>query len=981
MPNFGFEQIHIPSKLHDMKKGFLLVSILLIISTLQFAKANSNNEQSGPQPQHASASEAYLRALRGHQVTGTVNFSDVIRAANQTKAMLTTKNSNNLNWTSLGPDNYGGKTKGLIYDVKDASGQTLYAGATGGGIWKSTNGGITWNPVGHSNMMVSSMVQNAAGDIYVGTGDGFNAQNASVLGDLGYTTGFMGNGIWKSTDGVTYTQLSATVPQLNNNNAEWAFINELALNSNGHIFAATNSGLRYSTDGGSSWNYAKINDGNPLSGDATDVQIASDGTIAAAISSNIYIAKNGPDSFELKSTDTENMLPTINVTRAELAFAPSNPSVVYAALAKANGSHIGIYRSTDKGETWSVILPETNTVNIYGGRGNYNNYITVFPNDPDKVLVGGVNLWAGKKVVEGGLFAWDVESIAGGAGFLTYYLHFGQERLVFKPGSGTEFFVATDGGVQKGSVNGDDLVFEINNRNYITTQFYSVAPTGQENRFLAGSQDQGTIYVSSTGNSPRQGETVHYADFPGGPCVVSTINPDAIVVTTRLGVMERSEDMAFTFSNQFKPVENMNPQAYVTPVALWESYEDQLSGDSVTFKAKKAYNGGETIKVKSKNFDQPFYYKLPAGQNLNQGDSLRVKDIVTTKLFIATANKIWMTREFLNFGKLPEWYEISNTTVGFNGIPQSIAVSKDGNHVFVGTKDGKLFRISNIAIAYNYERAHVGSPGCVIATRQMDVFLPGTSTPVSQAITSISIDPSNPNNVILTLGNYGNDHYIFGSTNALDANPTFTSKQGNLPKMPVYASMLEMSNSGLAIIGTEFGLFQTENVFASSPGWTADENMSNLPVFDLKQQLINKSADTLQLINGPEVTVKDFPGTNNLGIIYAATFGRGIYRCNAFRKPVGLDEPIPAANTLSTIRVYPNPVRSTAVVDFELTQAGKTEILIIDQQGRVVLTQQLGQLAAGKQIIPVNTEALKAGSYLLQLRTTEGNRTTKFLVY
>jgi len=445
--------------------------------------------------------------------------------------------------------------------------------------------------------------------------------------------------------------------------------------------------------------------------------------------------------------------------------------------------------------------------------------------------------------------------------------------------------------------------------------------------------------------------------------------------------MERSEDMAFTFSNQFKPLENMNPQAYVTPVAIWESYEDQLSGDSVTFKAKRAYSGGETIKVKSKNFDQPFYYKLLAGQNLNQGDSLRVKDIVTTKLFIATANKIWMTREFLNFGKLPEWYEISNTTVGFNGIPQSIAISKDGNHLFVGTKDGKLFRISNIAIAYNYERAHVSSPGCVIATRQMDVFLPGTSTPVSQAITSISIDPSNPNNVILTLGNYGNDHYIFGSTNALDANPTFTSKQGNLPKMPVYASMLEMSNSGLAIIGTEFGIFQTENVFASSPGWTADENMSNLPVFDLKQQLINKSADTLQLINGQEITVKNYPGTNNLGIIYAATFGRGIYRCNAFRKPVGLEEPIPATSTLSTIRVYPNPVKSTAVVDFELTQAGKTEIVIFDQQGRVVLTQQLGQVAAGKQIIPVNTEALKAGSYLLQLRTNEGNRTTKFLVY
>ena len=964
-----------------MKKGFLLVSILLIINILHVAQASSNNEHSGSAAQQKAAAEAYLHALRSHQTTGKINPIDVIQASFESQALLATRNPNALNWTSLGPDNYGGKTKGLIYDSKDASGMTLYAGATGGGIWKSTNGGITWQVVGNNNLMISAMVQNAAGDIYVGTGDGFDSQLLSVLNDMGYSTGFIGNGIWKSTDGQSFTQLAATVPQANNNTAAWAFVNELAINAQGHLFAATNAGLNYSLDGGTTWQTAKDSEGNVLSQNASDVQVASDGTLAVAVDNKVYISSNGPESFVLKSTAEENMLPFEGVTRAELAFAPSNPSVLYASLVASNGVHLGIYRSGDKGDSWSVILPATNTVNLYQGRGNYNNHITVFPDNPDRIFVGGINLWQGKKVVEGGLFAWDLESIAGGAGFLENYLHFGQERVVFKPGSSTKFFVATDGGVQEGTVNGDDFIFSINNRNYITSQFYAVGPSGIENRLMGGSQDQGVIYISGDGNTTRQGETLYAQNSPGGPSVISTINPDAIVVTSYLGEMQRSEDMAFTFSNQFKPVTSVNPQAFLTPIALWESFDDQLSGDSVTFKAKRAYQGGEVIKVKSKNFDQPFYYKLPANVNLSFGDTLRVKDIVTTKLFIAAANKIWMTREFLDFGKLPEWYEISNTTVGFSGIPQSIGLSKDANHAFVGTRDGQLYRISNIGIAYNYERAHVSSPGCVIATRALEIFLPGTTTPISQAITSVSVDPANANNVIITLANYGNNDYIFGTTNALDANPTFTSKQGNLPKMPVYSSVLEMSNTGVAIIGTEFGVYQTSNVFASSPVWTADQNMANIPVFDLKQQLINKSSDTLQLINGPEVTVKTFPGTNNLGIIYGATFGRGLFRCNDYRKPVGIEEPFEYNANNFKATVYPNPVNESSIVEFELASKGNVKIEIFDFQGRTVSKESLGILNSGKHQQKINLNDLTAGTYVIRISTPEVSKAVKFLVY
>lgn len=966
-----------------MKKGFLLFIILLVNSTLQQTIANNAGDKYTPRSEAGPTSEAYLHALRSNQVTGIVNPADVARAARQTDAMANTKSTMALNWTSLGPDNYGGKTKAILYDNRDAAKKTLFAGSTGGGIWKSTNEGTTWAKVGTLNLMVSCMVQASNGHIYVGTGDGFNTHQTSGLADLGYTSGFVGNGIWKSTDGINFTQLTATIPQANNNSAEWAFVNELGVNSAGHIFAATNTGLRYSTDGGTTWLIAKDAANVNLSGVADDVQVGSDGTLMAAVDNKCFISKTGnPLSFVNRSTGDSISLPSTEVTRLELAIAPSNPNIMYAAGVNTFGIHIGIYRSADKGTTWKLILPASTSVNIYNQRGNFNNYITVFPNDPDRILIGGSALWQGRKVVEGGLFAWDLKSSGGSGFFNTSYLHPGQNRLVFKPGSNTNMLIATNGGIHLGTVIGNDLTFTVNNRNYITSHFYNVAPSGAENRVLGGSQDQGSIFISGEGNTVKQGETLNYRGASTASSVISTINPNAVVLTSTAGAMVRSEDLAYTFSNQFLAATGMtNPQAFKTPVALWESYTDQNSRDSVTYKAKKAFLGGQTIKVRSRNNSQPFYYKLPQNQNLNKNDTIRVKDIVATKLFIAVSNRVWMTKEFLQFTKAPQWFEISNTSVNFSGIPQSMAFSADGNHLFVGMRDGKLYRISNIALAYNYERADVNSPGCVIATRLMQVNLPGTTTPISQAITAVAVDPSNPNNVLITLGNYGNDHYVFATTNALAPNPTFVSKQGNLPKMPVYTAIYEQSTPGLVMLGTENGIFITTGINAETPVWAIDGGaLDRIPVLDLKQQIINKTSDTLQLIN-VDTLVRTFPGTNNFGIIYSATFGGGLYRCNDYRKPVGINEASVNKDKALSMSVYPNPVVNSSKVVFELQESGNVQYSIFDLNGRMVQSENLGMRNPGKHQIKISGTELKSGNYILKMVSGNYVQTVKFLVY
>ncbi len=596
-----------------MKKGFLPLSLLLTLTLLAgtslLAGTPDNEVKATPQNDQQPTAESYLKSLKANQHTGTIDARQVLEAMYQTKNLASNRDRETLNWTNLGPDNFGGQVKAILFDNRAGNEGTILIGASGGGIWKSVNNGITWSRVSTNNMMVSSMVQAANGDIYVGTGDGFNAQDYNGLSDFEYTSGLIGQGVYKSTDGENFVQLESTLPAINDNTAAWAFVNELAVNESGHVFAATNAGLMVSTDGGASWTVASDEEGTELSMNATDVKVGSDGIVAASIDNKCYISKLGDiNAFMNRSTGDSVSLPFENVSRLELAVAPSDPNKLYASAVTSFGVHAGIFASSDKGDTWEVILPATNSIDIYQTYGNYNNNITVFPNDPDRILINAVNLWQGRRINEEGLYSWDTKSNGFGSDFNPFYVHIGQHITAFNPNASNQIYIGTDGGIFKGSISGEEITFESSNRNFITSRFYSVAPTGQENRVVGGSQDNGTIYVSSTGNTAKEGEIIYTASIPnhGGSAVVSTIDPNAAVVSSIAGSMDRTEDMGFTFSTQFLGSLMGNTQVFNTPIKLWESYDNENSRDSVTY-AKKNYAAGDVLKVKSgKNNDHPF---------------------------------------------------------------------------------------------------------------------------------------------------------------------------------------------------------------------------------------------------------------------------------------------------------------------------------------------------------------------------------------
>ena len=248
-----------------------------------------------------------------------------------------------------------------------------------------------------------------------------------------------------------------------------------------------------------------------------------------------------------------------------------------------------------------------------------------------------------------------------------------------------------------------------------------------------------------------------------------------------------------------------------------------------------------------------------------------------------------------------------------------------------------------------------------------------------QCITSVSVDPRNNNNVIVTCGNYGNDSYVFYSTDAMSEAPTFVSKQANLSKMPIYSSLIEME-TGDVILGTERGIYRTDNI--NNPTWNYDGTaMGEVPVMELKQQLLYHEDEQIVNVTEEGVFVEEFYGVHNTGVIYAATYGKGAYRCENYKKDF---DAVPENQTVENnvaVSMYPNPISGQATLSFNLNESCNVSYQIFDMTGRMVMSQGLGRFAEGEHQVNINAESLSSGSYVLRLNQGVSNSSVKFLVY
>jgi Secretion system C-terminal sorting domain len=863
----------------------------------------------------------------------------------------------NLSWKSLGPDNVAGRTRAVLFDSRDTSGNTMYAGSVTGGIWKSINHGLTWYQLVTSTgdiPKVTCMIQAQNGTIYAGTGEDFCVPNFSGLKDYNYTTSFIGNGLWFSEDGNVFNSMPGTQPIVGDITSDWAFVNKLAIDArNGRLFAATNTGLKYQ-DQGTGWQEA-------MHGYTREVKIGSDGTILTQIDDSCYIANAGDiNNFVNLSTDIDTMgLPQSDVGRVEFAIAPSDVNVMYASITKkSDGNLMNVYASFNKGVSWSIILPGNTSFDPYAGKGCYASTLVVFPTDPYMLLLGGQDMWLGRKILPTGFFSWEQVSFGEAVPIYPLYIPLSHHCYSFRQNDANTLLVGSDGGVTIASfIKG----FETGNKNYKTSQFYSIGFTYAKNIVIGGVQGMGTQLIDGTLNTPEAAKQVWADNSTGGDAAISLIKPNIIIYSMNGGLLRSSDDRGATFSLKFPGTGITNSLNYIMPLVLWESFNFTNSRDSITYYARDAaVESGQSVLVYSPNGNFPFYYTVPVA--VPMGDSIRIQDIIQSRVISAfTKNAspgLYMTKDVLQYTKDPVWFQIAKIPDGVI----SIAVSKDMNYIFAGTKSGKIYRVSNLSLAYDYATADVNSPTTIVAYELVKTF------PGNRAVTSISFSPEDNNWAVFTLGNYGFDDYIYMTSNALDSVPTFVNVQGDLPKIPVYSSLVEMHDKNKVIIGTDNGIFSTDNI--SSGVWSTDNaGLGTVPVFMLKQQT------TFQ----PFVYINDggkvfnYPGVQNYGAIYAASYGMGLFLDTTYYNPMGIDPRTVHHQTSNKIYIFPNPVNNQATVFYTLGVSSDVSFFMYDISGRTVKILNQNHVTLGEHQLNIDMVGLPAGTYVIQMKSKEGN--------
>ena len=954
-----------------MKKRFLPFSLLLVIMILGQSVIADQGGHYVPRKQTNNA-ESFMGSLRANQKTGLIDPADMLKAMQAPS----TRNASDdpLYWINMGPNNMGGQTTSIVYDNQGTG--IIYIGSKGGGVYKSYNYGHTWHHVGDLNLMVSCMVQDANGVIYVGTGDNDDAATHNGIGQQSYDNSFIGTGLYTLVNDE-FEQVVAP------SDDAWLFVNDLAI-ANGKLLAATNEGLMCSEDGGHNWTAA-------VEGKAVSVKVGIDNTIIAAVDGHVYIGGDVNNLVDHSGTTNalqgDSLLPQgVDGGMIDLAIAPSDGNVIYVSLIGTDGIHSGVYVSTDKGETWRVALPAvtTNTNqghNLYNGAGLYNHGIVVDPNNADVLYVLGTNLWSLTATGNNGYYM-AVQLTGQSYYYLQDYLHTGLHTLVFNPKNSDECYLGTDGGVYKATGR---FTFSNCNRNYVTARMFGVAYSGKDTRVLAGGLDHGTVYIpgDANGNSLESANWINPSgdnmglfseSSSAGSCAISMLNANTFFVTYKEGGLARTETAGedWVSTNFTSALSLPTTSSFRMPVILHENYNNQLNPETTWYfnLTEHHQEAGTTVQVMSNN-GYPFNYTLTA--NLPAGDSIEVHDPVTSYFFVASTDGFFMTRTPLQFDKEAVWYQLadkSNNGGTFKGDPLSMDITADGDNMFVGFKDGKFFRISGMNGVVDDATGTIGNESFAVTVTKITLPIDG------QCVTSVAVDPRDNNKVIVTCGNYGNTDYVFYSTNAMSDEPTFVSKQGNLPKMPVYSSVIDME-TGDVIIGTERGIYRTKNLST----WTFDgEAMGEIPVMELKQQRAYRE-DAITVNHTDEGDfVTEYPGVKNTGIIYAATYGRGIFRCENYKRDfTGVSE-----NTVSdnvNVSMYPNPVSSQATLNFDLKESCNVSYQVFDMTGRMVMNQNMGRMAEGEHQIQLNAENLSSGSYILRFNQGAKSNSVKFMVY
>ncbi len=398
---------------------------------------------------------------------------------------LSNQSARSGDWRLEGPTNIGGRINCIEVDPTNES--IIYAGSSNGGIFKTTDGGTNWNPVADdfSYMAIGDIAidPNNSQIIYAGTGD----PNISGLPHIG-------DGIYKSLDGgATWNHMGLTEPRIvskiivNPQNSNQVFAATMGIPFERNNFR----GLYRSDDGGQNWQQVLfVSDESGVIDLVIDPETPS--TIYAAswnrVRNNQESMAAGPDAKIFKSTDSgdnwtqlQNGLPTGNLSRIGLAISQTNSNVLYAVYVDDDYELEGLYKTIDAGANWTAVNINGVDPLLVNGFGWYFGQVRINPSNHDHISLLGVEMYT---TYDGGA-NWE-RSVPE---WWTYEVHADKHDMVYLPSGAV--LLATDGGIYK--CNQQQLGIWNRLDNIPNTQFYRVAVSPyQSETYSGGAQDNGT---------------------------------------------------------------------------------------------------------------------------------------------------------------------------------------------------------------------------------------------------------------------------------------------------------------------------------------------------------------------------------------------------------------------------------------------------------------------------------------------------------
>jgi len=410
-------------------------------------------------------------------------------------------------WTNIGPTkaNYeenGGTSLNVsdsgrvnVIVTEPANTNVIYVGFSGGGVWKSLDGGSTWaaqtETLGSLSVGSLELDPNNASTLYLGLGDSFDGTG------LGMVKTTNGGDTWSAP---VFLGDSTVIPNI-----------KVAPSNSSIVLAATNSGLYRSTDGGATFGLVSIATGQSVKPYVWTIAWAGGNNFVLSLEAN-HAATSGTTGGQIwRSADNgatwtqaTGVTDSLGVGRISVAAAPSLRTTLYATAAVPNPADANdlanFFKSTDGGATWTGIAKSGTTYKSYSntnsesstlktllnGQGWYNHMTLVDPSNANIAYFGGALLMA--KTSDGGSTYKQATNWL--AQFSLPYVHADFHAGHFA--SNGTLYVGTDGGIFKSTDNAATFSATLN-QGIASHLVYQVGSSlNNRNAVVVGLQDNGT---------------------------------------------------------------------------------------------------------------------------------------------------------------------------------------------------------------------------------------------------------------------------------------------------------------------------------------------------------------------------------------------------------------------------------------------------------------------------------------------------------